>query len=114
VEYFQSFTGATLIVPRYFTTSAYILTFLIARQIDGSRLFRRQWIKPLVLIAVFTCGIRGNFKAAPDLDTHWTASSQAVQTWIDDRRRGIAAPHVEVPILPAPPWTLSLPGSDEH
>jgi hypothetical protein len=124
VEYFQSFTGATLtvqsftganlIVPRYFTTSAYILTFLIARQIDGSRLFRRQWMKPLVLIAVFACGIRGNFKAAPDPDTHWTASSQAVQTWIDDRRRGIAAPHVEVPILPAPPWTLSLPGSDEH
>jgi hypothetical protein len=114
LEYFQSFTGVILAVaPRYFTTSAYILVFLVAWQIDGSRLFRRQWIKPLVLIAVFACGIRGNFKASPDPDTHWTTSSQAVQSWIDGRRRGIPVPHVDAPVLPAPPWSLSLPGSNE-
>ena len=114
LEYFQSFTGATLVMPRYFTASAYILIFLVAWQIDGSPLFRRQWMKPLVLMAVFACGIRGNFKAAPDPDTHWTTSSQAVQTWIDHRRRGIPTQHVDAPVLPAPPWSVSLPGSNEH
>jgi hypothetical protein len=114
LEFFQSSTGAILVMPRYFTTSAYILVFLVAWQIDGGRLFRRQWVKPLVLIAVFACGIRGNFKAAPDPDTHWAASSQAVQAWIDGRRQGIPVRHVDAPVLPAPPWGLSLPGSDEH
>jgi hypothetical protein len=115
LEYFQSFTGVHLeVTPQYFVTSAYILIFLAARQIDGGRLFRRQWMQPLLLIAVFACGIRGNFKAPPDPDTHWTTSSPAVQAWIDGRRRGIPVPHVDAPVLPAPPWSLSLPGSNEH
>jgi hypothetical protein len=106
-EHFRP-TGVTLWGgERYFLLGSALFVYLVALSLE-------RWVpwpraRPLVLIALFTGGLAGNFQISPMTDFHWRQHAAEIDRWRQDRRAGRPTPAVAVEVAPGGPWQVRLP-----
>jgi hypothetical protein len=87
---------------RYFFAGACLFAYLVGVNVERWCSRRAPAIRALVLLAVFSGGVMGNFRAAAFNDDHWPAYAPAVDQWMRAVRSGIAVAGFAIPINPAP------------
>ena len=93
---------------RYFFAGACLFAYLVGMNVERWFAKRAPVIRVLILLAVFVCGLIGNFRAAVFGDYDWPAYAPAIDQWSRAVRSGTAVAGFAIPINP-PPIELHLP-----
>ena len=102
--------GFTFGAERYFYLPACGAVVLVALTLDRAIATRFEWAKPVVLLALFSFGLKENARVAPYIPFPWEKDASAITRWLEALREGVPLRPLTVPINPVG-WFFTLDGS---